>query len=184
MPELITPDDPRFFGLFRDAAHTAYRLEVRTAYGVPEEDEAYRRFLADEELKVEEWLSPWLDLMREQTGQGKRVERVRVIDAPPTSYLRFEIAVGPYNREAGEDIRYLSRRDADRLGLPTWDYWLFDSRLVARLEFGEQDRFLGVRLDDDPAEVVRHTAARDAAWHYALPYDRYDRYEQQAAAGT
>lgn len=172
MSELIAPDDPRFYNLFRHAQHTAFRLEVRTAYGVAEEDDGLRRFLAGEPTLVEEWLAPWLDLMREQTGQGKRVERVRVVDDPPSPYLRFEIAVEPHNRAAGEDIRYLDRKQADALDLPRWDFWMFDSRLVARLEFGDRDRFLGVRLDDDPATVVEHCAARDAAWHYAVTSDR------------
>ncbi|MEQ4208282.1 DUF6879 family protein [Actinopolymorpha sp. B9G3] len=161
-----------FVDLFRRFEHTAYRLEVRTSYGSSEEDDAFPRFLAGEDPGLD-WFEPWLDLMREQTGHGKRVERVRLIDDPPSDYLRFELWGTPHNLAAGEDIRYLDRRKAPELDLPTHDYWLFDSRLVARLEFGQQDRFLGVTLDETPSIVVRHCYWRDAAWHHAETFDHY-----------
>ncbi|WP_338423530.1 DUF6879 family protein [Streptomyces gobiensis] len=69
-----------------------------------------------------------------RTGQGKRVEPVRLIDAPPSDFLRFELWGTPHNLSAGEDIRYLQRAEAKPLGLPEYDYWLFDSRIVARLQ--------------------------------------------------
>lgn len=160
-----------FTDLFRDFDHTAFRLEVRTAYGVANEDAAYAQFLAGQEPDTA-WFGPWLDLMREQTGQGKRVERVRVIDDPPSDYLRFELWGTPYNNAAGEDIRYLDRDVANRLALPGYDFWLFDSSLLARLQF-DGDRFLGVTLDEDPAAAVAHGYHRDAAWHHAETYDAY-----------
>lgn len=165
------PDD--FLRLFSEFTHTAYRLEVRRAYGVPDEDIPFQRFLAGEDPGVD-WLRPWLDLMARQTGQGKRVERVRVVDEPPSDYLRWEIANTPHNLGAGEDIRYLSRPRAVSLGLPDYDYWVFDSSLLVQLRFAEDsDRFLGFETSEDPAELVRHAQWRDAAWHYALTFESY-----------
>lgn len=161
-----------FLDLFRRFEFTAYRLEVRTAYAVPDEDEGYARFLAGQDPGLD-WFEPWLNLMREQTGLGKRIERVRLIDDPPSDYLRFELWGTPHNLAAGEDIRYLDRGGADQLGLPGYDYWLFDSRLLARLQFGERNRFLGVTLDERPAEVAQHGYWRDAAWHHAESFSRY-----------
>jgi hypothetical protein len=163
-----------FLNLFRDVEHTAYRLEVRTSYGIPEEDEPYRRFLTGEDPGLE-WFEPWLDLMREETAKGKRVERVRVIDTPPSDYLRFELWGTPYNLAAGEDIRYLARDQAVALDLPTYDYWLFDSHILARLQFGEHDRFLGVLLADDPTDVLRHVQWQGAAWHHAITFEAYQK---------
>lgn len=170
MPELVS--GPAFLRLFEDFAHAAFRLEVRTSYGIPEEDEPYRQFLAGEDPGLE-WFAPWLDLMRAETGRGKRVERVRVIDAPPSDYLRFELWGTPYNLDAGEDIRYLGRDQAAALDLPGYDFWVFDAGTVARLQFGEHDRFLGVHLSDDPADVLRHVQWREAAWHHAVTFEEY-----------
>jgi hypothetical protein len=163
-----------FLELFRDFQHTAYRLEVRTSYGIPEEDEPYRRFLEGDYPGID-WFAPWLTLMEKETGKGKRVERVRVIDEPPSDYLRFELWGTTYNLAAGEDIRYLARHQAVDLGLPTYDYWVFDSRTVARLQFGDHDRFQGVLLSDDHADVLAHVQWQGAAWHHAITFEAYQK---------
>lgn len=170
MADLITGE--AFTDLFRQFEHTAYRLEVRTVYGVPEEDDAFQAFLAGRDPGID-WFEPWLALMREQTGQGKRVERVRVVDEPPSDYLRFELWGTPHNLAAGEDIRYLTRTRAASLGLPNDDTWIFDSRRLAHLNFDDHNRPLGASINEDPADVVRYCAWRDAAWHYAEPFDTY-----------
>ncbi|GAB3214038.1 hypothetical protein GCM10027294_50960 [Marinactinospora endophytica] len=72
----------------------------------------------------------------------------------------------------GEDIRYLPREHPVVAELPDEDFWIFDSRLLARFEFDGPD-VIGVHLDDDPRAVVTALAARDAAWHHALTYTEY-----------
>jgi len=76
--------------LFRTFASTAWRLEVRTSYGLIADDRPYQDFLAGRESDVSS-LAPWFNLMRDQIRvRGKRVERVRVVDEPPSQYLRWE----------------------------------------------------------------------------------------------
>jgi hypothetical protein len=171
MCELNTDSDA-FLNLFSHFRHAAYRLEVRTMYGTAGEDEPYQQFLAHQD-PGRRWFQPWLDLMTEQTRMGKLVERVRVVDEPPSPYLRFELFNTPHNLDAGEDIRYLARSEATTLDLPDYDYWVFDSRLLVFLRFGDDDRFLGFEQTDDPAVVLRHLQAKDAAWHHALTFGDY-----------
>lgn len=101
-------------------------------------------------------------------AQGKRFERVRLVDDPPTDGQRFLLASGQGNVRAGEDIRNLSRADAEHLGLPDWDFWLFDSRILVRFVFDENDTTMGVIVSEDPAEVLAACQARDTAWHHAV----------------
>jgi hypothetical protein len=75
-----------------------------------------------------------------------------------------------FNLAAGEDVRYLPRRDARRLSLPESDFWLFDSKTLATLHFTEADEIEGVELSVAPADVVLACQVRDAAWHYALAH--------------
>ncbi len=119
-----------------------------------------------------EWFRPWLQMMREELSIGKRMERVRLIDDPPSDYLRWELWGTPYNLGVGEDIRYLPRTHPIVAELPGHDFWVFDSRTVARLEF-EEDRFLGATLTEDAEEVLAAVRARDAAWHHALTFPEY-----------
>lgn len=100
-------------------------------------------------------------------AEGKRFERVRIVDTPPTDGQRFLLASGLGNVAAGEDIRNLTRADAQRYGLPDFDFWLFDSRPLVRFVFDEQDTTLGVIVSEDPAEVLAACQARDTAWHHA-----------------
>lgn len=153
--------------LFTDFEHTAWRLESRQGYGSDRATERYQRFVSGGPVE-DDPAHPWLANIREQTRQGKRIERVRVVDDPPTVGQRFLIASGLGNVAAGEDIRNLYRSDAQRLALPNDDFWLFDSRTLVRLVFDDDDRTLGVEVTEEPAAVVRACQVRDVAWHFAI----------------
>jgi len=118
---------------------------------------------------MEEWDGWWLPNVRKATAEGRRFERVRVVNIPPSDYTRFGLWAARQTVGAGEDIRYLLRPTADAVGLPNHDYWLFDSRTLVRMHFdGTDDRLLSIEIvEDDPAQIVQHTYWRDAAWHHA-----------------
>lgn len=111
----------------------------------------------------------WLPNVRAATSVGRRFERVRVVSTPPTDYSRYGLFTSRDNIAAGEDIRYLARTEAQQLGLPNHDYWLFDSRKLARLHFDDSDdRLLTVEIiEDDHEQIVQHNYWRDVAWHHA-----------------
>jgi hypothetical protein len=160
-----------FGRLFRSFEHTAFRLETREEYRAPVEEEPLRQFIAGQQPDMARFTN-WLTLIRAATAQGRRFRRVRVVSRPLTDYNRFGHFCASYPNEAGDDIRYLDRVDAN--GLPDHDYWLFDSRTLVRMHFGEDSTFLGGEAIDDPAAVVRHNYWRDAAWHLATPRDEFE----------
>jgi hypothetical protein len=118
-----------------------------------------------------DWFDGWLGMIRSSTAAGRRFTRVRVVSEPLTDYSRFGIYCSGFTNQAGEDIRYLRRADA--ADLPDYDYWLFDSRLLVRMRFAEDETFLGGEVIEDPAEIVQHNYWRDAAWHHALRRDDF-----------
>ncbi|MBB5776240.1 DUF6879 family protein [Nonomuraea jabiensis] len=167
---LLTPAE---FGALWDAfQHTAFKFEVRDRYDVPSEQESLRRFLAGQP-DPERAARPWLAKMKAATGEGKRVERVRVVTEPHSDYVRWLLAGAPLNAAAGEDVRYLPRTHAATLELPDHDFAIFDSARLVLLNFDDQDRPLQHELVTDPDMVLRHCQWRDAAWHHAMPYDQY-----------
>ncbi|MFF4750635.1 DUF6879 family protein [Streptomyces sp. NPDC002514] len=161
-----------FNGLFSKFEHTAWRLETRCRYASDEVTDTYRQFVATGEA---DWTfdHPYCQTIREQTGQGKRVERVRIVDQPPTAGQLYLLDNAKRNSRMGEDIRNMWRADADRLRLPAEDFWLFDSRLIALLQFDDDDQLTHVDLITEPAEVVRCAMIRDAAWHHAVPWKQF-----------
>ena len=161
-----------FAELFRTFEHTAFRLETRPFYTAPVEAEPFAQFLAGEAVDLD-WFQPWLDTVRSLTEQGKRMERVRILDDPLTDYQRFEMSMSRHNTAAGETVRYLHRSAAAAVGLPVdGDWWLFDSLRLARMDFDPDGHFLGTVIVNDPDIVLRHNGLRDLAIHSAVMEQR------------
>lgn len=168
---LLIGDD--FSRLFHTFEHTAFRLEVRDRYNSPREAESLKKFAAGEPDDLA-YFQNWLGMVREATAEGRRFSRVRVVSVPLTTYSRFGLWTAQFTNRAGDDIRYLVRDKAQAVGLPTHDYWLFDSRTLAMMHFGDDDIFLGAEIIEDPTVIVRHNYWRDVAWHYAVRRDDFD----------
>jgi hypothetical protein len=168
---LLIGDD--FQQLFRSFEHTAFRLEVRESYNAPREVESFRRFRAGEPVDLS-WAETWFSMIRQATTEGRRFARVRVVNVPLSEYSRFGFWAAQRTSEAGEDIRYLRRDLAEQLDLPNHDYWLFDSRKLVRMHFGEADKFQGGEIITDAAQIVQHNYWRDVAQHYAIRRDDFE----------
>ncbi|MHC3475429.1 DUF6879 family protein [Streptomyces sp. 7R007] len=166
MPDLIPFDE--ITHLFTDFEHTAWRLETQRGYASDRASASWIRFKNGETFDYNP-NSPWHANIRTQTEAGKRIARVRLVDNPPTEGQRFLLASGLGNVAAGEDIRNMWRADAVRLGLPDYDFWLFDSRTVVKFVIDDNDVTVGVYVLEDAESVVRACQARDAAMHFAVP---------------
>ncbi|MFJ2741863.1 DUF6879 family protein [Streptomyces sp. NPDC087440] len=164
VPQPISFDD--FDGMFTTFKHSAWRLESRRRYAWDEQQDTYRQFIAGEPVGWD-LDDPWCRERREQVALGKRFERVRILDEPATTGQRYLLDNARRNRAAGEDIRTLTRGQAEELRLPHEDFWIFDSRVVALLNFDDADEMTGVELITNPVDVLRYCQAREAAWHHA-----------------
>lgn len=171
MTELLSAADRR--RLCETFEHTAFRLETRDRYVDDEaEQEPLRKFQAGEPPD-DGWFMDWYGVVDRMTAEGRRMERVRVVSEPYSVYTRFGMDLAHrLNIPSGEDIRYLTRRQARVLDLPDEDFWLLDSARVLIMHF-DGDRGLGAELVTDPAEVVKRCRWRDVAWHYAIPLDQW-----------
>ncbi|MEU9631632.1 DUF6879 family protein [Streptomyces luteogriseus] len=160
--------------VFTDFKHTAWRLETRHGYATDRRSEAWARWQAGEDI-AHDAPDAWRRNVAEQTAHGKRFGRVRIVDQPPTEGQRFLLTRAPSNVAAGDEVRYLWRANAERLGLPDFDFWLIDSRTLLRFVFDDEDTTLGVVVSEDPSEVLAACQARDAAWHFAVPAAEFAR---------
>jgi hypothetical protein len=174
MTDLVSGEN--WYRHFLTFERTAKRLETRNAYAKADEDAAFRRFLdgqADDPqygVELEDWT---VGVVGRAIAAGKSFIRVRVVREPPTGYQRFGLRNARYNVAAGEDIRYLQREHAQQLGLPDYDFWLFDERCLALMHFTDDDRMLGVQLVTAPAVVRQHARWLDTAEAAAVPYRIY-----------
>ena len=124
----MTAKVPPFSELIAAASVSAVHLEMRDAYTPG--DQRYIAWLAGRGLP--EPASPeWSALVRTHTARGIRFRRARIVSEPLADYIRFEHALtASVNVAAGEQVRWLPRRQASDLCLPGNDFWVFDGRMV------------------------------------------------------
>ncbi|MGH4012772.1 MAG: DUF6879 family protein [Pseudonocardiaceae bacterium] len=161
-----------FDNLFRIFHRTAFHLELKDSYHVPEEAGPFELFLA-EKADDFSWHQPWLRLVRDATQAGKSVTRVRVVTVPHSDYARWGLTVAPLNIEAGEDIRWLPRHLTSGIDFPPNDYWLFDDSRVVFTIFQDDGRFAGGAEASDPNIIEQCRKVHEQVWALAIPHDKY-----------
>lgn len=137
---------------------SAFRLETMPEYRVPDEVGRMARYLSGEPMP-QDYNADWHATIRKNAANGAVMQRVRVVRPPLTDYQRrqFDWAY-PGNLMAGEDTRVIDGVQADDLGLPDWDFWLFDDHVALRLNYEADGTYRGNEIlpDADPAEFVRY----------------------------
>jgi hypothetical protein len=157
-----------------DIERSALRLELQRTYVEPIEVDTVARFYAGHPQDPTElpFMRNWYDRVRRAIRAGKQVARVRVQEDPPTAYQQWERFIGPWGAAAGEDIRYLTRAQAHKIGLlpaaGNTDWWLLDRRRIILMGFDDVGRRIRTELTDDPATVEQACAWWDLAVRHGV----------------
>ncbi|MER8068021.1 DUF6879 family protein [Streptomyces sp. NPDC094034] len=171
----MRPKVPSFEELLSSAEHTAVHLEMRDTYAVAEEREDVARWSGGQ-WTVEDGrrsLAGWLALVSTTAARGVVLRRARIVSEPVADYIRFEHFTTPLNIEAGEQVRWLPRRQALGIALPANDFWLIDGRLVRFNHFSGVGEAAEPEMSDDPAVAGLCASAFEAVWEKAVPHDEY-----------
>ncbi|KPI05895.1 hypothetical protein OK074_4385 [Actinobacteria bacterium OK074] len=175
----MTLNVPDFAELLGAARHSAVHLEMRDSYGVGDEAtdfEEFRRTGVHPDLDPEsEGWAGWVPLVREALGRGVVMRRARIVSEPVSDYIRFEHAGTAVNLAAGEQVRWLPRRQASDIALPGNDFWLFDGRLVMFNHFtgiGEWDH-PKYSVSDDAGVVKLCASAFEAVWERGIDHAKF-----------
>jgi hypothetical protein len=163
---------PTFDELMAGTTISAVHLEMRDAY--TPDDPLYLRWLAGERIDWVAEMQDWYDLVRATVGRGVRMRRARIVSEPLAPFIRHEYdCTGPMNVAAGEEVRWLPRRQAFDLSLPPLDCWVFDNRLLRIHNFSGEGDILDDEVTDDPALVQLYASAFEAVWERAIPHEKY-----------
>lgn len=157
--------------LLHDFVHSAFRLEAQPCYTVNDERAALDQFAQGHPQPPGDypWWQEWLDLVAGHTAHGRIVQRVRVLAEPPTTYQRWLLWGDRWHAEAGEQISYLSSRQAMAIGLPLdTDWWLFDSDQVAVMRFAAGGAPAGIDLLTSEHAVRPYRGWRDLALTHSI----------------
>ena len=168
---------PQFSEQIAATTASAVHLEMRDWYAVADEREAFAQWRADQHARTteaeRESRRDWLDLVRTATRRGVAMRRARIVSEPVSDYIRFEWAGTPLNIEAGEQVRWLPRRQASDLCLPGNDFWAFDERLVRFHHFSGDGDIVEDEIVTDPAQVRLCLSAFESVWQRAIPHAEY-----------
>ncbi|MEV6209815.1 DUF6879 family protein [Kitasatospora sp. NPDC051914] len=160
--------------LLRNTQRSAMHLEMRDGY--MQDDPAFAAWKAGHRLDPNDrqsWWRPWLDVIAEATSRGVEVRRARIVSEPVSEYIRYEYDVTFPNVAAGEQVRWLPRRNASNIALPGNDFWLFDGKILRWGHFSGDGDSLGGELTEDPAAVKLCAEAFEAVWDRAIPHSQY-----------
>ena len=165
--------DAGFAELLSGFRESWFKFECQPAYVIGAEREALERYLEDGTLLPPArlpWWQEWLMRAAARTRAGRVMQRVRVLDDPPTAYQRYLLAVGHWHEAAGERITYMLRGRARRIGLLLDHDWsLFDDETVAATWFTPAGELEGRELITGAEAVQRYRALRDLALRHASP---------------
>lgn len=156
--------------LFREFAASAWRLETRDQYLVPEEEQLYADFRAGKPVpRLTPVTNAWIGRLAD--ARGRSFARVHVVSRPLSSYVRFELAMYRDSVAYGEDVRIADRAaHPDGLADLTEDFWIFDGRTVAVMSYDPDGRFLGATVAEDPEPYLR---LRERAVASSVPIDAF-----------
>ncbi|MET9726175.1 DUF6879 family protein [Streptomyces zaomyceticus] len=171
-------EPPRFDELLADARRSAIHLEMRDGYAVPDEADDYRRWRETGERDVDPaspYWAPWVEMVRAAAARGVVMRRVRIVSEPVSDYIRYEHAGTAVNMLAGEDVRWLPRRQAAGLLIPAGDGWLFDDEQLLLNHFTGTGEWAepALELCTDPAIVTAYASAAETVWDRAVPHHQY-----------
>ncbi|MER6381374.1 DUF6879 family protein [Streptomyces sp. NPDC001250] len=169
------PSPPKFEELFRDCQRTAVHLETRDAY--MKSDAAFIDWQAGKSFDPAERWADWLSIVSESVSRGVEVRRARIVSTPVSEYIRFEYDVTEgLNIAAGEQVRWLPRRNASDLLLPGNDFWVFDSRLLYLNHFDGEGEPTEPEITENPELAKLCESAFDAVWKRATPHAEFEAY--------
>ena len=160
--------------LLGSCSRVALHLEMRDGYDLSDPMLArWRSGHQADPADRESWWRPWLTVVSDAVERGVLVRRARIVSEPVSEYIRFEYDVTFTNVAAGEEIRWLPRRQTTDLALPGNDFWLFDDATLLVNHFAGDGSFTGGELVTDPATVALCTSAFAAVWERGVSHERY-----------
>jgi hypothetical protein len=168
--EEITNGD--FQDLLKTFKHSSVHLETRDAYGTEVELPHMAKWAAGEPDDLE-WLQDWCTTLCGHVAAGRTVKRARIVSEPLSDYQRWTLAIGHPMVEAGEDVRFVPRRQVSELCFPGNDYYLFDDERAVFLHYAGSGLNNALTTTTNPATVEMCRKAFDQVWPLGIPYSEY-----------
>jgi hypothetical protein len=164
--------EERFERLLATFEREAVHLEMRDAYGTAVELPHLAKWVAGEPDDLE-WLQGWCATLRDGAAHGKSVRRARIVSEPLSDYQQWSFSIAHPMVEAGEDIRWVTRRLVSSIALPGNDFYLFDDSLVVFLIYAGNGLAADRVRSTDLSDISLCRSAFETVWKLAIPHGDY-----------
>lgn len=146
--------------LLKSYSISAVRLESLPQYKVSGEWENFKVYQIEGKILRDPDLEWYLDLIAKKEKEGASNIRIRVIDHPISSYLKYEYLAGYCPAvEKGSDVLFIDRSDYDEIKAKSkfgvaGDFWIFDSNTLVSMKYGDEGEWVGAEIVDGKQELV------------------------------
>lgn len=147
-------------------------LEMRDSYGTEVELPHMAAWAAGEPDDLA-FMRPWCDDVRHFVAEGKSLRRAHVVSEPLSDYQRWAYVVVGASEEAGEQHRWVPRRQVSSIAFPGNDFWMLDHRLVIFHHYAGNGRNIDFTTSTDPHDIELCTSAFEAVWGIGIPHREY-----------
>ncbi len=138
---------------FENFKKYAFRLELLQEYNVDGEKESIKEFLKTGKVSEDK---DWTNLIKSAISRGAFMERVHVIILPISKYLKYEIEAYKANIEAGEKVSFMLKEEFDKINTKiNHDFWLFDDKIVLKMNYDLSGKFKGFEEIKNASEFVK-----------------------------
>ncbi|MFD5187309.1 DUF6879 family protein [Streptomyces sp. NPDC058357] len=156
---------------FESFQREAWRLETLPQYGVPQEDEEIRDFLAGNRIDPHAYSNEYTDDLKRVRREGKTKGRVHVVTRPLSEYLRYEFMYYLPHVWAGEDIRILDVTDRENPLSGAQDFWMFDRSEIVLMHYEADGTQISREVHEgDPAPFIEY---QRIALAESVPFEEY-----------
>jgi hypothetical protein len=121
----------------------AFRLELLQKYDIDLEKESFLKFKKTAKIAKTNNME-WLKTLDHIKKRKVKIQRIRVIIEPVSSYIKYEIKSYQNNIKHGEEIFFIKESDFKKTNTKiNHDYWLFDDKRVLKLKYNKKGKYLG-----------------------------------------
>lgn len=147
-------------------------LEARDAYGTETELPQMAKWASGEPDDFA-WLEDWCQRIQGHVEAGRTARRVKIVSEPLSDYQRWAYEVFTPIAKAGEDVRWVPRRQISAICIPGNDYYLFDDERVVFLHYAGSGLVTAFTTTTDAAIVEMCRTAFEKVWTLSIPHSEY-----------
>lgn len=151
-------------------------METRDSYGTAEELPYLAQWQQTGDTSwLADWpaMNDWCDMLRSHVAEGLQLRRARIVSEPLSVYQRWSFQVAPPMVDAGEDIRWCSRRLVSAIGLPGNDFYVLDGEVALFLHYEGDGKLAGYTATEEQPVLGLCQQAFEAVWSLSTPHREY-----------